>query len=226
MSSVIAAERQPATNCACSEQTRTSCSAMFARAFRRNRCTCQGRTSWTGSWHRPTARARYCAACSRCSGMGAWPEPAICRSCRWTRASSTPPVHRSPRTPRISIRRTSSSSPSKAAATPWPLPWVCLGQFQEVRAQIPSCSSSITTNPHLSEQYDQITLPASSRRATWERSRSERRSILGSAESARQIGEVSKAFEIAHEMEWPRCCGDTCAIRRSNPTRTTTCPPT
>src|SRR5213082_1203683 len=44
----------------------------------------------------------------------------ICPSCRWTRASSTPPARVSRPIRIISTRRTSCDLPSKAAATPWP----------------------------------------------------------------------------------------------------------
>ena len=50
---------------------------------------------------------------------------ATCRSCRSTRASSTRPRRRSRRTRSTSIRRTSSSWPSRAAATRWPPPSAC-----------------------------------------------------------------------------------------------------
>ena len=53
----------------------------------------------------------------RLLGHGRLPAPATCRSCRSTRASSTRPGRRSRRTPPTSIPRTSSGSPSRAAAT-------------------------------------------------------------------------------------------------------------
>jgi len=49
---------------------------------------------------------------------------------------------------------------------------------------------------------------------------------FGSAESSRQIIEVSQAFKLAHEMAWPPCSGAICATTPSRWTRTTTSRPT
>ena len=79
----------------------------------------------TGRWSGPTARPRCCAASASSTATAAWPTPATCRSCPSTRASSTRPRRRSRPTRCTSIRRTSSSWPSKAAATPSPPPSAC-----------------------------------------------------------------------------------------------------
>ena len=64
-----------------------------------------------------TALRQSCARCKVCLIMADSPAPATFRSFRWTRESSIPPVHRLLQIPNTSIRRISSSSRLKAAAT-------------------------------------------------------------------------------------------------------------
>ena len=92
-----------------------------AAPSRASACTSRARTSSTASSRasdRPTPVLRSLQTLydhGRLAGTGLPLDPA-----RSTRASSTPPARRSPRTPTTSIRRGSSSSRSRAAATPSP----------------------------------------------------------------------------------------------------------
>ena len=139
------------------------------------------------------------------------------RSCPWIRASSTPRGLRSPRTPPISIRKTSSDSPSRAAAMPSPRLSACWAPWRaNTRTKSPSSSKSTTTS--CCPTPTPTTRCCSARCAmpgTWApqpsgpRFTSVRRRAAGSwsRSPARSTWRTNWA--------WRRSCGATCATRVS-----------
>ena len=149
---------------------------------------------------RIAARARRAAADAQ--HRAARRHRLTCPSCRSTRASSTRPARRLRRTRRTSIPRTSSSWRSRAAATPWRRRSACSDRWRAgTRTRSRSCSRSTTTS---SSRTRTPTIrsgsPASSRRSTWARRRSARRSTSGRPNRSGSSQEVSEMFQQAHEL--------------------------
>ena len=105
-------------------------------------------------------------------------------------------------TPSTSTRRTSSSWPSRAAATRWPPPWACWASVARKYAhKIPFIvkinHNEMLTYPNI---YDQTLFARWSRPSTWARWRWGPPSTSAPPECRRQIQEISEAFELAHEL--------------------------
>ena len=172
------------------------------------------------------ARARQSPAAHR--PRPAARTPATCRSCRSTRASNTRPAHRSPRTRNTSTPRTSSSWPSKAAATRS----LDIRRVRHRRPQVrPQDSVHREDQPqrtaHLSEQVRPGDVWHGGRGIRHGCRRRRRHDLLrlrrSDAADRRSGGRVRTT---PTSWAWRRSSGATCATPPSRPTRTTTSPPT
>ena len=130
--------------------------------------------------------------------------PATCRSCPVDQGiEHSAGAVSFARTRSTSIRRTSSSSPSRAAATPSPPRSACSGRSAGgTRTRSRSSSSSTTTS--CSRIRASTTRSCSARRRAGVRPRRRRRRrdhlLRLRASRTRQIQEVSEAFQEAHEL--------------------------
>ena len=125
------------------------------------------------------------------------------RSCRSTRASSTPARPRSRPTRCTSTRTTSSSWPSRAAATPWPRTFGVLGAVAGKYAHKHPVHRQ--AQPQRAADLPQHLRPdhvrhRSSRPSTWAPPASAPRSTSAPTSRDRQIQEVAEAFARAHEL--------------------------
>jgi class I fructose-bisphosphate aldolase len=137
-----------------------------------------------------------------CSTTAASPAAAICRSCRWTRASSTRPAPPSRRTRISSTRRTScrlaiEGGCNGVAST--------LGVLGAVRASTPTRSLHREVQPQRVPLLPQHLRPDAVRRRRAGLRDGRRGAVgatvyFGSPESRRQIWEVSQMFKRAHEL--------------------------
>ena len=175
-----------------------------ARASRRKRCTCPGRISSTASSRRPTARRRCCAACSSCSttagsaGTGYLSILPVDQGIEHSAGASFAPEPGCTSTP-----RTSSSSPSKAAATPWPRRSACSAPCSRKYAHKIPFLLKFNHNEFLTypEQVRPDLVRQRQAGARHGRGRGRRdRSTSARPNRRRQIVEVSQAFQMAHEL--------------------------
>ena len=144
-----------------------------------------------------SARAPSCATSARSSATDGSGAPATCRSCPSTRGSSTRPAASSPRTRPTSIPRTSSSWPSRAAATRSPRRSACLGcRHARYAHKIPFIvkinHNELLTYPE-QVRPDHVRLGARGVR-TWARSASARRSTSARTSAAARSRRSAQAF--------------------------------
>ena len=136
------------------------------------------------------------------STTAGWPARATSRSCPSTRASSTRPARRSPRTPTTSIRRRIVELAIEGGCNAVATTLGALGATARRYAHRIPFLLKLNHNEFLSypNTYDQIMF-ASVRQAREQGCVAVGATIyFGSAESKRQIQEVSAAFAAAHEL--------------------------
>ena len=190
---------------------------MYAVPSTRSRCTCRVPTPWTASGRIPTATSARWAISSGFSPTAVWAARAMSRSCLWIRASSTPRGPRSLRIPPISIRRTSSNWPSRAAATPWLRLSAYSGPWRgNMRTRYPSSSKSTTTScsptPTLTIRFCSARCAT---HGTWAPRPSGRRSISARSRAAGSWSRSPALSTRPMNWAWRRSCGATCATKGS-----------
>ena len=124
------------------------------------------------------------------------------RSCPWIRASSTPRGLRSPRTPPISIRKTSSRLAVEGGCNAVASTFGVLGAVARKYAHRIPFIVKINHNELLSypNTYDQVLFGTV--RDAWNMGAAAVGATIyfGSPESRRQLVEIARAFDLAHEL--------------------------